>query len=148
MVEKQDLLADRLESLFNEVRKPNGARYTQAEVVEGTHGVLTRVYLWKLRTGRAVNPGFKIIQALADFFGVEAGYFSAAEEIPAEKAAARPSGRYLEEIQARAYRLDEKGRKAILNLMDYLLSIQPVDPLADPNHEASPSDEEIPGRSD
>jgi transcriptional regulator with XRE-family HTH domain len=135
MAEKQTILAERLERLFNEVRKPNGSKYTQAEVVEGVHGLLTRVYLWKLRTGRAVNPGFKIIQALADFFGVEAGYFSAAEDLPA-----RPSGRYVEEIQARAYRMDEKGRRAILNLMDYLISLQQAGTLdvIDPETSQSP----------
>jgi hypothetical protein len=38
-------LASQLERLFAEVRKPDGARYTQTDVVEGTRGALTRVYL-------------------------------------------------------------------------------------------------------
>ncbi len=50
--------AEKLEKLFAEARKADGSIYTQAEVVEGTTGALRRVYLWKLRTGRASDqPG-------------------------------------------------------------------------------------------
>jgi len=109
--------AQKLERLFEEVRKPNGKRFTQAEVVEGTGGILTRVYLWKLRTGKALNPGFHIVRAITDFFGVDPGYFfesQAASELP-------PSGRYIQEITQRASRLDDRGRKMILDLIDYIL---------------------------
>ncbi len=123
MVNKAGTLADKLEKLFDEVRKPDGAKYTQTEVVEGTNGVLTRVYLWKLRTGRATNPGFHIIKALADFFSVDTNYFSE-EEIVADKEKTKPVGRYVDEIQARAYKLDEKARKAVLDMMDFILSTQ------------------------
>jgi transcriptional regulator with XRE-family HTH domain len=120
-------LSEKLQRLFEEVRKPDGKKYTQAEVVAGTRGVLTRVYLWKLRTGRAANPGFHVVQALADFFGVDADYFArgdagaVVEDIPASP------GCYFAEICDRASRLDERSRKAILNLIDYLLSIQPAE---------------------
>lgn len=120
----QGVLADRLEKLFAEARKPDGSRYTQTEVVEGTHGVLTRVYLWKLRTGRATNPGFQIIKALADFFQVDANYFTQGEDAMDGIAGARPTGRYFQAIAERASQLDDKAQKAILALMDYLLSIQ------------------------
>lgn len=120
MAKQEIILAENLERLFEVARKPDGSKYTQAEVVAGTNGILTRVYLWKLRTGRAVNPGFRIIQALADFFGVDTTYFSDSgdEEMP------RPEGKTIEDIMHRAYQLDEQGRKAILNLMDYILSVQ------------------------
>jgi transcriptional regulator with XRE-family HTH domain len=123
MVDDRGVLAEKLERLFEEVRKPNGKKYSQAEVVAGTLGVLTRVYLWKLRTGRATNPGFHVVQALADFFGVEVDYF-ARDEAAAGGDIIPPPGRYYEEICDRASRLDERGRKAILDLIDYLLSIQ------------------------
>jgi transcriptional regulator with XRE-family HTH domain len=85
MTEQEDNLAEKLEKLFDEVRKPDGSKYTQTEVVEGTNGVLTRVYLWKLRTGRATNPGFHIIKALADFFQVDTNYFSENKESTTEE---------------------------------------------------------------
>ncbi len=104
--------------------RPDGSRYTQTEVVEGTHGVLTRVYLWKLRTGRATNPGFQIIKALADFFQVDTNYFTRSEADAAGEPATRPAGRYTQAIQDRACQLDDKAQKAILNLIDFMLSIQ------------------------
>ena len=117
-------LADRLEKLFETARKPDGSRYTQTEVVEGTHGVLTRVYLWKLRTGRATNPGFQIIMALADFFQVDTNYFTQSEADAEGGPVAKPAGKYTQAIQERASLLDDKAQRAILDLMDYLLSIQ------------------------
>jgi transcriptional regulator with XRE-family HTH domain len=124
MAEQKGTLAEKLERLFEEVRKPDGSKYTQTEVVEGTNGVLTRVYLWKLRTGRATNPGFQIIKALADFFGVDTNYFSEGEEGAAEKEITKPTGKYFEEIQARAARLDDKAQKAVLDMIDFILSAQ------------------------
>ena len=121
---EQGFLADRLEKLFETVRKADGSRYTQTEVVEGTHGVLTRVYLWKLRTGRATNPGFQIIKSLADFFQVDTNYFTQSEVDAAGETVARPAGRYLQAILERAGQLDDKAQKAILDMLDYLLSIQ------------------------
>ena len=123
MTEGLGMLAEKLERLFEEVRKPDGSKYTQTEVVEGTNGVLTRVYLWKLRTGRATNPSVQVVQALADFFGVDSNYFSE-NEAAADSEISRFAGRYVDEIRDRAIKLDERGRKAILTLMDYLLSLQ------------------------
>ena len=124
MTGQADNLAGKLERLFKEVRQPDGSKYTQTEVVEGTGGALTRVYLWKLRTGRATNPGFHIIKALADFFGVDTSYFSQSEESAEDKETTRPRGRYAKEIQARASKMDDKAQKAILDLMDFILSLQ------------------------
>jgi transcriptional regulator with XRE-family HTH domain len=125
MAAKESIFARKLETLFDEVRKADGAKYTQAEVVEGTNGVLTRVYLWKLRTGRAGNPGFHIIQALADFFKVDVGYFSHNGEDSAEREQPQPAGKYFDEIVNRASQLDDQAQKALLSLMDYIISTHP-----------------------
>lgn len=117
-------LREKLERLFAEVRKPDGSRYTQAEVVHGTHGALTRVYLWKLRTGRATNPGYQIIKALADFFRVDTDYFAEGVETPTAQGNPALPGRFVQEIMVRASQMDDKGQKVILDLMDYLISLQ------------------------
>ncbi|MGC1378464.1 MAG: helix-turn-helix domain-containing protein [Anaerolineales bacterium] len=65
----------RLKRVFKEKTKLDGKPYTQAEVLEGLHGVVTRVYLWKLRNSRASNPSMQVVNGLADFFGVDPGYF-------------------------------------------------------------------------
>ena len=141
---EQEYLAERLEKLFEEVRKPDGSKYTQTEVIEGTNGVLTRVYLWKLRTGRATNPGFHIIKALADFFHVDANYFSWSEDAAANKPVTRPTSRYIQEIQTRAYQLDDKAQKAILDMMDFILSTQKNESSGDIKSGTKPSGEENP----
>jgi transcriptional regulator with XRE-family HTH domain len=105
------------------VCKPDGSKYTQTEAVEGTNGVQTRVYLWKLRTGRAANPGFHIIKAIAGFFGVYTTFFSGSNEASQAEYSTQ-KGRYVHEIQARAYQMDEPSRKAILDLMEFILSTQ------------------------
>jgi len=144
MAENDGTLAEKLERLFEEVRKPDGTKYTQTEVVEGTNGILTRVYLWKLRTGRATNPGFHIIKALADFFGVDTNYFSEDEESAAEREITKPTGKYFEEIQARAYKMDNKAQKAILDMMDFILSTQKSESSGDISSGTEPSSAENP----
>ena len=144
MTEQEGNLADKLEKLFDEVRKPDGSKYTQTEVVEGTNGVLTRVYLWKLRTGRATNPGFHIIKSLADFFHVDTNYFSESDESAEDREITKPAGRYFEEIQARVYKMDDKARKAILDMMDYIVNSQKNETPGDVNRGTEPSGKENP----
>lgn len=144
MTEYEGTIAEKLEKLFDEVRKPNGSKYTQTEVVEGTNGVLTRVYLWKLRKGHATNPGFHIIKALADFFHVDTNYFSQDEESAEEKEKTKPTGRYFEEIQTRAAKMDEKAQKVILDMMDYILSTQKSEPSEGISSGTEPSSVENP----
>jgi transcriptional regulator with XRE-family HTH domain len=119
MVKQQGSLAEKLERLFDEVRKPNGSKYTQTEVVKGTNDVLTRVYLWKLRTGRATNPGFHIIQAIAHFFEVDPRYFFESEEPSKGSTTEEPT--LVDKIALRSGELDEEGRQTVLNMIDYIL---------------------------
>ena len=126
MVNNESTLAEKLKRLFDEVRKPNGSKYSQTEVIEGTKGVLTRVYLWKLRTGRAMNPGFHVIKAISDFFGVEPSYFfeTAEGESSTPDSSTKPDDEMVKKILLRSNKLDDAGRKAILDMIDYILSIQ------------------------
>lgn len=144
MTEQKGTLAEKLERLFNEVRKPDGSKYTQTDVVDGTNGVLTRVYLWKLRTGRATNPGFQIIKAIADFFGVDTNYFSDEDDATTGLEISRQNERYIDEIQTRAYKMDDKARKAILDMMDFILSNQKIETSGDLNRGTKPPGEKNP----
>ena len=127
--ETQASLAEKLERLFFEKRKPDGSQYTQTEVIEATGGVLTRVYLWKLRTGRATNPGYQIVQAISDFFDVDPSYFFEGEDqLPAEREKTRPYNKLAEEIAVRSSMLDEDGMKAVLTMIDYMLKSRQQEP--------------------
>lgn len=65
-----------LNHLFDTHHKPSGRPYTLAEVSKGTDGKLSPGYLSLLRRGGIVMPPADRVQALADFFGVDVGYFT------------------------------------------------------------------------
>ncbi|MFE5536916.1 helix-turn-helix domain-containing protein [Streptomyces sp. NPDC056519] len=86
--------AQLLDHLFREVHPPSRGPYTYAEVAEGIRRAstgegrgVTASAVQQLRTGTKRNPTRHTIKALADFFGVPAGYFvdrAAAERTRAE----------------------------------------------------------------
>lgn len=112
--------AKKLNTLFETKTKLDGSKYTQEEVIQGTNGVLTRAYLWKLRTGRAKNPGFNIVQALADFFDIDINYFRVSED--EEKALLEKAQRsqLVSEVAMRASMYSEETVLAIINMMEYI----------------------------
>lgn len=112
--------AKKLNTLFETKTKLDGSKYTQEEVIQGTNGVLTRAYLWKLRTGRAKNPGFNIVQALADFFDIDINYFRVSED--EEKAVLEKAQRnkLVSEVALRASMFSEETVLAIINMMEYI----------------------------
>ncbi len=106
---KPQQFAKRLEALFE-------LRGLKADYV--AHKVqISKAYLSRLRHGKATNPGFTIIQALAEVFDVSPAYFFGEED---------PSPN-LEDIAMRASDLDDKGRKAISDILTYLASFQKDD---------------------
>lgn len=86
--------AQLLDHLFRTVHPPSRGPYTYAEVAEGIREAatgegrgVTASAIQQLRTGAKRNPTRHTIKALADFFGVPAGYFvdsAAAERTKAE----------------------------------------------------------------
>lgn len=112
--------AKKLNTLFETKTKLDGSKFTQEEVIQGTDGVLTRAYLWKLRTGRAKNPGFNIVQALADFFDIDINYFRVSED--EEKALLEKAQRnkLVSEVALRASMFSEETVLAIINMMEYI----------------------------
>lgn len=114
--------AAKLNRLFEEKRKPDGTRYTQTDVVEGTKGVLTRVYLWKLRKGSATNPGLHVVQALANFFGVGPSYFFEGNEGKTEASKEEQKrDELMDQIALRSVELDNEGKQAVLFMIETIL---------------------------
>jgi transcriptional regulator with XRE-family HTH domain len=111
---------EKLNMLFEMKRKSDGSKYSQEDVIQGTNGVLTRAYLWKLRTGRAKNPGFTIVQALADFFDVNINYFRTDESQPEVIVEKSLRDKLLEEMSLRASMHSDDTIKAIISMMDYI----------------------------
>jgi len=122
MKAKKETFAEKLNRLFEEKRKPDGTQYTQTEVIESTKGVLTRVYLWKLLTGRASNPGFRVIQVLTEFFGIDPNYFFESDEIKTALAIdEQKRDAFLDQVALRAPELDDDAKHAVLLMIESIL---------------------------
>lgn len=109
----------RLNRLFKEKRKPDGKSYSQTEVLNGLQGVLTRVYLWRLRKGLALNPSFQVIAGLADFFAVNPSYFFESDQPPAVEGQPKD---LVYEIGLRSSRLDPERQQMVLLMIEAILN--------------------------
>ena len=115
-----DNFAAKLNRLFEEKRKPDGTRYSQKEVFESAPGVITRLYLWRLRKGKAFRPTYAVVKALADCFGVEPSYFFENGET-AEAAEGDQQNDLVHEIALRSSGLDKDGQRAVLFMIDSII---------------------------
>ena len=77
--------ADLLNHLLETQLKPDGQPYTLREVAEGTGGKVTSGYLSLLRRGGITMPSADKVQALADFFKVDVGYFFGRQQLPEDQ---------------------------------------------------------------
>jgi transcriptional regulator with XRE-family HTH domain len=77
-------LAEKIDTLFQVVRRPNREQFSHEEVAkacrEATGESFSATYLWQLRTGRRDNPTKRHLEALAQFFHVPVAYFFAEDE--------------------------------------------------------------------
>lgn len=132
--EKDDdnIFARRLDQLFSSITLPDGREYTYEEVQNGTQRAVTAAYIWRLRTGKARNPGYRVIKALSHFFGVSPGYFFTSddqpEEMPNEAVNQNLADLFedatLRQIALSASKMDEAGRQAILRILDYIVTMR------------------------
>lgn len=120
-------LHERLDWLFKKVTKPGGTEYTYQEVETGTEvgGYrVTAAAIWKIRKGETQNPGYRVVQTLARFFGVDESFFYAAtltqEDLERARLAASLRERGVDEIALRSADLDQSGRDAILQMLRYM----------------------------
>lgn len=74
MPDNENSFAARLNRLFEEKKKPDGTSFSKQDVVDSSP-LLSRIHLWRLQTGKVPRPGYEIVKALADFFGVQPDYF-------------------------------------------------------------------------
>jgi transcriptional regulator with XRE-family HTH domain len=121
-------LAEKIDLLFKTFRKPDGSQYTYQEVEEGTNKAVTGAYVWKLRTGKAENPSYKVLKVLSDFFEVPVSFFFE-EEVSEEylqnlKLATQLREDGVQHIALRAGDLDEAGKRAVLEMIEYVRKAQ------------------------
>ncbi|HEV7974052.1 helix-turn-helix domain-containing protein [Amycolatopsis sp.] len=72
-------LAEKLDYLFQTVRRPGQREYSYEDVATAIardqKEAISASYIWYLRTGQRDNPTIKHLNALAKFFGVPTAYF-------------------------------------------------------------------------
>jgi len=132
-------LAEKVEYLFRNVRKPDAREYSNDEVsaaIARDQGVsVSSSYLWYLRTGQRDNPTFKHLNALATFFGVPPAYFfddSTATEVEAELAlltAMRDAG--VRDVALRASGLSAKSLDALTDMIARVRELEGLSPYQD-----------------
>jgi transcriptional regulator with XRE-family HTH domain len=122
-----DDIAERLDLLFRTVTKEGGKEYSYREIEELAGGAITSTSIWKLRTGRTRNPSLKTLQALSAAFGVPVAYFFIEEVtedgIPAYLQQYREE-KMVAQIALRARDLDDNGKQAILDMINYVRRVQ------------------------
>ena len=124
-----DSLADKIDQLFQTRTRADGRQYSYQDVEQGTDHAVTAAYVWKLRTGAATNPGYRVLEALAHFFHVPMDYFAAETPISDTqlqhlKLAAELDKAGVAQIALRASQLDERGRRAVLDMLDYVFQLR------------------------
>ncbi len=121
-------LSEKLDLLFKTFTKPNGKEYTYQEVEAGTDGAVSSTYVWKLRTGKSTNPGYGVLQALSDFFGVPPSYFFngrvSDQQLDHMRLAANLRDEGLQRIAMSATGLDEAGKALVVQLIEHMQTAQ------------------------
>ncbi|UMP01365.1 helix-turn-helix domain-containing protein [Amycolatopsis sp. EV170708-02-1] len=119
-------LTDRIDRLFQVVRRADGGQHSHEEVAracrESTGESFSAAYLWQLRTGRRDNPTKRHLEALAAFFQVPPAYFfddeqgsALAEEVELLGALRNSAVRNL---ALRAVTLSEEGLGTVTDIVE------------------------------
>ena len=134
------VIAERLQYLFENKRKPDGKKYSYREVIraiEAQGGASISVgYLSQLVTGVRTNPMMDAIQGLANFFEVPLSYFDAHEDTSETNeqlkivAALRHAG--VQDVAMRTVGLPPESINLVLSMIDRVRQVEglpPAEPL-------------------
>jgi len=146
------MLAAKLDRLFRVVR-PRGEdrEYTYREVAAGIAerggASTTANYIYLLRSGRRDNPGMKLLESLAAFFGVPVTYFyetaKSEQELDEElrlRAALRDSS--IRQLALRSVDLSPGNLTHIIGIIDKVRELERRPPGSPPPPEAWTGEEE------
>ncbi|HID65163.1 MAG TPA: XRE family transcriptional regulator [Anaerolineae bacterium] len=122
-------IAERTDLLFRTITK-NGKEYSYREVENLAGGAVSSTTIWKVRTGKIRNPSQKTIRALSTAFQVPVAFFFdenvTQEDIPRYRQQYR-SEKMVEQITLRSYDLDDEGKQAVLDMINWVRKAQGLD---------------------
>lgn len=129
-----DDFQQRLDWLFEHIRRPNGKPYTISDIARRTNGVLTPQQISHYRSGIRRNPTRDSLFALARAFGISPEYFvraEHAEDLVYERMAS--DRRDVQSLAFRAAQLTPEAVQQVIVILDALggtsgalLDLQPV----------------------
>lgn len=126
-IEDRGQFGNKLEWLFQNVRKPNGEMYTDAEVEIATKRMgipVTLSYVYRLRSGKARNPSFDKIKAFSKFFKVSPAFFFE-EDAPEPVALSNPLTQIMDQIALRAGDIENHNvRSALTDMMSLIMMVR------------------------
>ena len=133
------VIAERLQYLFENKRKPDGKKYSYREAIraiEASGGASISVgYLSQLVTGVRTNPMMDAVQGLAKFFEVPLSYFDAHTDTADTNeqlklvAAIRNAG--VQDVAMRTIGLPPESVKLILGMIDRVREVEGLPPARD-----------------
>jgi transcriptional regulator with XRE-family HTH domain len=112
-------IAEKVNYLFENFRKPNGSKFTFQEVEDATNGEIHNSWLSKISNGQSSRPGLKVISALTKFFKVDPGFwFNSLDEWLKQREEAEKSGEALyNRIAIRAKKLPPDAQNMIEDII-------------------------------
>jgi transcriptional regulator with XRE-family HTH domain len=135
------VIAERLQYLFENKRKPDGKKYSYREAIraiEASGGASISVgYLSQLVNGVRTNPMMDAIQGLAKFFGVPLSYFDEHEDTEETNeqlklvAALQHAG--VQDVAMRTVGLPPESVKLVLSMIDRVREVEGLPPAESPH---------------
>lgn len=130
------IIAERLQYLFENKRKPDGKKYSYREAIRAIEAVggasISVGYLSQLVNGVRTNPMMDAIQGLAKFFGVPLSYFDEHEDTKETNeqlklvAALQHSG--VQDVAMRTVGLPPESVKLVLSMIDRVREVEGLPP--------------------
>lgn len=134
--ESRGVIAERLDHLFATVR-PGTRPYTLKEVADGINArlgerLLTVQYLSQLRRGDRDQPSLRVLQAIADWFGIHYSYFTA-EDVTRPSADELRVRKLMQDTDLRTIMFRSDGisppkRKMILDMLETIREAEGLPP--------------------
>lgn len=136
--QESSYIAERLEELFEKIRRPkDGRRYSYRQVEQKIKELrkesphykpVTASYIWKILSGKTKYPSFAALESLAAFFQVDVTYFSQnntkledAEKIILTRQLAQ--GKVID-IANQVSLMDESEQQMVLEIMETIFKIR------------------------
>ncbi|MBN1317202.1 MAG: hypothetical protein JXA42_17090 [Anaerolineales bacterium] len=123
-------IAERVDLLFKTITKKDSSSYSYRDIEGMAENAITSTSIWKVRTGKIKNPSQRVLQALSMAFEVPISYFFdenvTPEDIDQYRAQYR-SEKMVEQIALRSAELNDAGKKAILEMIDFVRNAHKAD---------------------